>query len=239
MNSQFRPNKGPDRGPATQTPIRDPRIRLLLSLGLVMAVLFLMAATCSDPTGVDPIPGPPGTPTPCAVACPPPTGPVTGANAASTNFFSLYYFNPPWTEDTSNSNSSQLSLVRDTSYGQASAQFFASTVATGTSASQLLAKWTSQNLDPSKFSGFQDFGPILGAEIGFNSGAGEAYGAYADLPNAPNTPIFIQVMSSVKNTTGIIFVAVSPLDPSNPDPSDPVQVRSGSYDRLVNTVIWK
>jgi hypothetical protein len=214
---------------------------LLLSGCLALAVLFLMADSCtgSPGAGFNPIPGPGGTPTPCAITCPPPVAPVNGANAASTTFFSLYYFKPPWTEDSSNSNSNEITLYRDTDYGQVSAQFFAQSVTPGASAGGLLSTWTNQNLDPSKFTSFQDFGPILGAEIGFNAGAGEEYGGYADLPNAPNTPLFIQVLSSVKNSTGIIFVVISPLDPSNPDPSDQAQVLSGSYDHLINTVTWK
>lgn len=236
MNSLNRPS----RGTSTLGP-RTTAGKLILSIGLALTVLALMAESCGDTTGggVNPIPGPPGTPTPCAVSCPPPTGPVSGANPVSTNYFSMYYFNPPWTQDTQNSNSSTVSLVRNTNYGQVSAQFFASQVGAGTSASDLLSTWTQQHLDPNKFTAFQDTGPIQGAEIGFISGAGESYAAIADLPNAPNTPLFIQIMSAVKGTTGIIFAVVSPLDPSNPDPSDPVQVRAGSYDRLINTVVWK
>jgi hypothetical protein len=210
----------------------------LLSLGLVLTVMLLTAQSCLDDPSAGPIPQPPGTPTPCPVSCPPPTGPVDGATLITKTHYSFYYFTPPWTPDTSASDADTETLYRDTTYGQVSAQFFTATVASGTTAPQLLSSWSRQHLDPNKFTAFQDSGPILGAEIGYNGGAGETYEAIADLPNAPNTPLFIEIMTSVKGTTGIIFAVVSPLDPSHPDPSSPVQVRSGSYDRLINTLIW-
>ncbi len=213
----------------------------LLSLGLLLAVLLLTAQSCVQDPGAGPIPQPPGSPTPCTGPCPPsrpPVGPVTGANLVTKAHYSFYYFNPPWQEDSSSSDANTETLYRNTDYGQVSAQFFTVSVSDGTTASQLLSSWTQQHVDPNKFTAFQDSGPIVGAEIGYNAGAGETYEAIADLPNAPNTPLFIEVMSSVKGTTGIIFAVVSPLDPLRPDPNSPLQVRSGSYDRLINTLVW-
>jgi hypothetical protein len=220
----------------------NPTQQVLLSVVLVLAVLLLTAQSCVQDPGVGPIPQPPGSPTPCSGPCPPssgpPAGPVDGAHEITKTHYSFYYFNPPWTEDKSNSDANTESLYRDTDYGQVSAQFFTASVSNGTTASQLLSSWTQQHLDPNKFTAFQDSGPIAGAEIGYNAGAGETYEAIADLPNAPSTPLFIEVLSSVKGTTGIIFAVVSPLDPLNPDPNSPIQVRSGSYDRLINTLVW-
>jgi hypothetical protein len=215
-----------------------PGRQALLSLGLVLSVLLLTAQSCVDVT----VPEPPGTPTPCSGPCPPssspPVVPVNGANPVAKTHYKFYYFTPPWQPDASASDADTETLYRDTDYGQVSAQFYGVTVATDTTAPQLLSSWTQQHLDPNKFTAFQDLGPIQGAEIGYTAGAGETYGAYADLPNAPNTPLFIEIMASVQGTTGVIFAVVSPLDPSHPDPSDQAQVRSGSYDRLINTVVW-
>jgi hypothetical protein len=212
---------------------------VLVALGLALAVLAFSAQSCAD---VGPIPQPPGSPTPCPTGAvcspPPPVGPTSGANPVTKTHYSFYFFSPPWSEDKSNSTGENETLVRDTDYGQVSAQFFGVSVASGTTAAQLLASWTAQHLDPNKFTAFQDTGPVPGAEIGFNAGAGETYEAVADLPNAPNTPLFIQLLASVKGTTGVVFAVVSPLDPSNPDPNSPLQVRSGSYDHLINTLTW-
>ncbi len=218
-----------------------PSRRLLLSAGLALAVVLLSAQSCVQDPGAGPIPQPPGSPTPCSGPCPPsapPVGPVAGANLITKTRYRFYYFNPPWQPDTSNSSGDTETLVRDTDYGQVSAQFFGVSVADGTTAAQLLSSWTQQNLDPNKFTAFQESGAIPGAEIGYNAGAGDTYEAVADLTNAPNTPLFIEVLASVKGTTGIIFAVVSPLDPGNPDPNSPLQVRSGSYDRLINTLVW-
>jgi hypothetical protein len=54
--------------------------------------------------------------------------------------------------------------------------------------------------------------------------------------NAPDTPVFIEIMTSVQGTTGIVFVAVSPLDPNSPDPS---VVPNQDYDQMVNSVQWR
>lgn len=214
---------------------RANSIRLLGLLGLLVAVIFLQAESCADAGGT--LPTPPGTPTPCSFNCAPPVGSAAGLKPVDTDRFSFYYTDPPWKLESS--DKSTATLTRNTNYGQVTAQFFSGDVGAGTTADGLLAAWTQRNIDPNKFAALQDTGPILGAEIGYTSGAGHTYAAVADLPNAPNTPLYIQVMSAVKGTSGIIFVVVSPLDPANPDPSSPRQVRNGSYDRLVNTLVWR
>jgi hypothetical protein len=135
-------------------------------------------------------------------------------------------------------DSTSATLLHDSDYGQISAQFFAVSVRSGTSADALLSSWTRANLDTSQFAGLQDEGPVNGAEIGYVRGAGEQYAAVVNQPNAPNIPIFIQIMASTQGTSGIIFAAVSPLDPDKPDPTNPRQVRSNAYDQLVNSLSW-
>jgi hypothetical protein len=154
----------------------------------------------------------------------------------TTDHFSFYYPEPPWSVDSQDSTSA--TLLRDSDYGQISAQFFAVSVRPGVSAQELLSSWTRQNLDSSQFSGLRDDGPISGAEIGYVRGAGELYSAVVNQPNAPNVPIYIQIMASTQGTAGIVFAAVSPLDPLKPDPTNPRQVRSNAYDQLVNSLTW-
>ena len=154
----------------------------------------------------------------------------------STDHFSFYYSTPPWTVDSQDSTSA--TLLHDSDYGQISAQFFAVTVRSGTSADALLSSWTRANLDTNQFAGLQDEGPVNGAEIGYVRGAGEQYAAIVNQPNAPNIPIYIQILASTQGTSGIIFAAVSPLDPNKPDPTNPRQVRSNAYDQLVNSLTW-
>jgi hypothetical protein len=108
----------------------------------------------------------------------------------------------------------------------------------GTSGQSLLSAWTRANLNSSQLTGLQDDGPINGAEIGYVRGAGEAYNAVENQPNAPNVPIYIQILASTQGTAGIVFAAVSPLDPLKPDPTSPRQVRSSAYDQLINTLTW-
>jgi hypothetical protein len=155
----------------------------------------------------------------------------------STDHFSFYYPKPPWSVDSQDSNSA--TLLRDSDYGQISAQFFAVSVRPGVSAQELLSSWTRENLNSSQFSGLRDDGPINGAEIGYVRGAGEQYDAIVNQPNAPNVPIYIQIMASTQGTSGIVFAAVSPLDPLRPDPTSPRQVRSNAYDQLVNSLTWR
>jgi hypothetical protein len=129
-----------------------------------------------------------------------------------------------------------VTLAQDSPFGQVSAQMFGTRTAANVSAAALLSRWTQQHLDTSQFTSLQDTGPVTGAEIGYVPGAGETYQAVADLPSAPDTPLFIQLLSAVNGTTGVVFAVVSPLDPSNPDPST---ANSGAFDTLVNTLVWK
>jgi hypothetical protein len=205
------------------------RLPLLVSL----LAVALVAMACGAEGAL-----PPQQPaaTPCTSNCPPLVGYNSPMKLLATDRFSFYYSTPPWTVDSQDSASA--TLLHDSDYGQISAQFFAVTVRSGTSADALLSSWTRQNLDSSQFAGLQDEGPVNGAEIGYVHGAGEQYAAVVNQPNAPNVPIYIQIMASTQGTSGIVFAAVSPLDPIKPDPTNPRQVRSNAYDQLVNSLSW-
>jgi hypothetical protein len=224
----FRPHRG--------------HVRFLGLLGLLVLVVSLQAASCSGDTG-GVIPGPPATPTPCSLSCAPPVGPTTADKSLNTDTFTVYYDNPPWQVDQSNTNNTAVSLDLPTPYGGANAVFSGGSVLSGTTSGQLLASWVQGHIDPNKFTNFQDVGRINGAEIGYVPGAGESYAGFEDLPNAPNTPLYIQVVAAVKtkadnSANGIVFVVVTALDPSHPNPFSGRQVASGEYDRLLNKLVW-
>jgi hypothetical protein len=142
------------------------------------------------------------------------------------------YFDP-WSIDSSSGR--DVVLVAQTNLGQVSVEVASRTVSTGTTAAQLVNTAAQQLLDPNNYAGVQDAGPILGAEIGYVPGAGEAYSATTTDPNAPSTPVYLEVLASVRGGIGIIFAALSPLDPSTADPSG---APDQAYDQLVNSVEW-
>jgi hypothetical protein len=206
--------------------------RLPLLFGLLAVTLVAMACGVEGAL-------PPQQPasTPCVANCPPLVGYSSPMKLLATDHFSFYYSSPPWTVDSQDSTSA--TLLHDSDFGQISAQFFAVTVRSGASGQDLLSSWTRANLDSSQFAGLRDDGPVNGAEIGYVRGAGELYTAVANQPNAPNVPIYIQILASTQGTSGIVFAAVSPLNPLKPDPTSPRQVRSNAYDQLVNTLTWR
>jgi hypothetical protein len=206
--------------------------RLPLLFGLLAVALVAMACGAQGAL-------PPQQPasTPCVSNCPPLVGDTSPMKLLTTDHFTFYYPAPPWSVDSQDSNSA--TLLRDSDYGQISAQFFAVSVRPGVSAQELLSSWTRANLNSSQFAGLRDDGPINGAEIGYVRGAGEQYAALVNQPNAPNVPIYLQIMASTQGTSGIVFAAVSPLDPLKPDPTSPRQVRSNAYDQLVNSLTWQ
>jgi hypothetical protein len=213
--------------------MQSMRRRLPLLAGLLAMALVAMACGAGGAL-------PPQQPasTPCTTNCPPLVGYDSPMKPYSNSHFSFYYSTPPWSVDQENSDGDTVTLLHDSDYGQISAQFFAVSVRSGTSADALLDSWTRANLDTSQFAGLEDMGPVNGAEIGYVRGAGEQYAAVVNQPNAPNIPIYIQIMASTQGTSGIVFAAVSPLDPLRPDPTSPRQVRSHAYDQLVNTLTW-
>ncbi len=196
--------------------------------------MWLLAVAISlGACGLGAIPIPNATPTPCAGFCPPPAHAASTPHTVNERYFTFTYYDP-WSVQSSNSSGTQ--LVASTQFGDVTVVLQGEGVSRGTTAQQLVSQTAQQVLDPNQFTGAQDSGPIRGAEIGYVAGAGESYQAYSTQSNAPNVPVFIEIMSSVRGTTGITFVAVSPLDPNSPDPSI---VPNQDYDQMVNSVQWR
>lgn len=177
---------------------------------------------------------PPSAPPACTSNCPPPLRTDQGGHLVQTDHFDVWYFDP-YSLDSSDSTSA--TMVADDNYGTITVQFFSNSVANGLTARQLLDSFEQQNLDPNKFTGLQNTGAIRGAEIGYVAGAGDTFGATVDDPSAPNTPVFIEIMAATRGTTGIVFAAISPLDPQAPDPSQ--QTDAQGYDQMVNSLLWR
>ena len=137
------------------------RLPLLVSL----LAVALVAMACGAEGAL-----PPQQPaaTPCVSNCPPLVGYSSPMKLLTTDHFSFYYSSPPWSVDSQDSASA--TLLHDSDYGTISAQFFAVTVRSGTTADALLSSWTRQNLNSSQFAGLRDEGPVNGAEIGYVCG---------------------------------------------------------------------
>lgn len=180
------------------------------------------------------IPQPPAPPPACTANCPPPLRTDQGGHLVRTNHFDVWYFDP-YSLDSSDSTSA--TMVADDNYGTITVQFFSDSVPNGLTARQLLDSFEQQNLDPNKFVGLQNTGAIRGAEIGYVPGAGDTFGATVDDPSAPNTPVFIEIMAATRGTSGIVFAAISPLDPRAPDPSQ--QTDAQGYDQMINSLLWR
>jgi hypothetical protein len=208
--------------------MKTPRRRIPARLMVVPLVLLLSLMACdiaSLPSGGD-------VPTPCPGNCPPPERGNTKPHTFTGSRFRLTYFDP-WSVDSSNAQ--QVILVAQTDLGEISVQMGSKSVSPGTTAAQVLSSTAGRVRNSDQFSDVQDAGPILGAEIGYVAGAGEAYQAEANAPNAPSTPVYIEIMASVQGDTSMVLIALSPLDPLSQDPS---VIPSQSYDLLVNSVEW-
>ena len=193
-----------------------------------LVVLVFAACTLSSA-----LPAPNATPTPCASNCPPPQRSNSAPHTVTKSHFRLTYFDP-WS--VADSSTTGVTLAASTQFGDVTVLVQSVSVAAGTQANQLLNSTAQNQLDPNQFSGLQDNGPILGAEVGYVAGAGESYGGYTSQANAPNVPVYIEIMASVQGTVGITFTAVSPLDPNSPDPNI---VPNEEYDHIVNSVVWR
>lgn len=197
---------------------------------LLLAALALLGAllACSGP-----IPIAADTPTPCPANCPPPGRLASTPHIVNLRGFQFTYFDP-WSVDSSNASSA--TLVAQSQLGQISVLLESVSIQPGETSQQLLSHIVQSNLNGGQFNGAQDQGPINGAEIGYVAGSGEAYSATVSQGNAPDQPVYLDFMASVRGSTGIIFAALSPLDPNSPDPS---VVPNQDYDHLVNSVIWQ
>jgi hypothetical protein len=205
-----------------------------MSSHFIGRVLLLVAVLSLFGCGISVAPG--GTGGDCASAdCPPPARSANAAHAFQSSLFTFQYFDP-WQISSQDSNGAQVSAA--TQYGDLTVALTSTQVPAGTSAQSLLASAV-QNLDTSQLSGLQEQGPIYGAAIGYIGGAGTEYTAVSGQPGAPSVPVYLQIMASVRGTTGIVFIAASTLNPSGPDPADPRQVPNGEYDRMVNSVVWR
>lgn len=206
--------------------IRHRRIATRLMVMPLVLVLSLMACDFAS------LPSAGSMPTPCPGNCPPPERGNTKPHTFAGLHFRLTYFDP-WSVDSSNAQG--MILVAQTNLGAISVQVASKSVSPGTTAAQVLSATARSVMNSDQFADVHDAGPILGAEIGYVAGAGEAYQATATAPNAPSTPVYIEVMASVRGTTSIVLVALSPLDPASQDPS---VIPNQSYDLLVNSVEW-
>jgi len=128
-----------------------------------------------------------------------------------------------------------VTLVASTRFGDITVLVNSMDVPPGTTAAELLAETEQQTLNLSLYTNIQDNGVIRGSEIGYVDGAGESYQAQNIEPNAPYVPVYIQLMASVRSTTGLAFVAISPLDPNSPDTRI---VPDAEYDHIVNSIQW-
>lgn len=199
----------------------------LHGLMLSITALALALLACGGP-----IPVAENTPTPCVANCPPPGRLTSNDHTVQLRGFTFTYFDP-WSLDSSDSHSA--TLVAQSQLGQVSALLESVTVSPGETSQQLVQRAINDNINSGQFTGAQDEGPINGAEIGYVAGSGEAYAATVSQANAPDQPVYLDFMASVRGSTGIVFIALSPLDPNSPDPSI---VPNQDYDHLVNSVQW-
>lgn len=196
---------------------------------LLLVLVALSLGACSAAAG---IPVPDATPTPCPGNCPPPVRAASAGHSVQTSRFTLTYYDP-WS--IADQSASSVTLAAATQLGDVTATVASTAVRPGTTARQLLSKTANQTLSSSQIDGAQDTGSILGAEIGYIAGDGETFQAYSSQANAPSIPVYIEIMVSVRGTTGLTFVAVSPLDPNSPATS---VVPDAEYDHIVNSVVW-
>lgn len=192
-----------------------------------VAALALALLACGGP-----IPVAENTPTPCVANCPPPGRLTSNGHTVQLQGFTFTYFDP-WSLDSSDDHSA--TLVAQSQLGQVSALLESVTISPGETSQQLVRRAINDNINSGQFTGTQDEGPINGAEIGYVAGSGEAYAATVSQANAPAQPVYLDFMASVRGSTGIVFIALSPLDPNSPDPSI---VPNQDYDHLVNSVQW-
>ena len=198
------------------------------------AAAVLLAALCLSACDISAaLPIPAATPTPCSRNCPPPVR--TGgdvAHTATTSDFSLLYF-APWSVQARSPAS--VTLVAATDFGELTVVVSSQEVNLGTASSALLAEAEQRTLDPSQYTNIVDTGVIRGAEIGYVDGSGESFQAASLEPNAPDLPLYVQIMASVRGSTGLTFVAISPVEPNSPSGH---LTPDAEYDHIVNSIVW-
>jgi hypothetical protein len=199
---------------------------------IIAALLFAgISLGACDITAALPIPA--ATPTPCTGNCPPPVRAGSERlHTVETMHFTLIYFDP-W--QVQKSDQAGVTLLASTQFGDITTIVTSADVPAGTTGPGLLTQTEQQVLDPSLYTNIQDIGVIRGAEIGYVDGAGESYEAESLQPNAPDVPVYFQLMASVHGTVGLTFVAISPLNPNSPVAGF---VPNAEYDHIVNSIQW-
>jgi hypothetical protein len=175
------------------------------------------------------------TPTPCPANCPPPASISAAGHVLKLKGIEFTYFDP-WSVDTADSNATSATLVAQSQLGQVSVLIATVQAPAGTTSDQLLSQIVQNNINGGQFSDAQDEGPIHGAEIGYVPGSGEEYAAVVTQGNGPTEPVYLDFMAAISGSTGVVFAAVSPLDPNSPDPS---VVPNQDYDHMTNSVVWQ
>jgi hypothetical protein len=214
--------------------MRKPWVTTLISLIFVLVVL----GACEETGNVGPV-TPSPTPTPCGLRCAPPIRLPANAQTVQLSSFSVVYTSD-WgitNQDTSSVILEQRVTVQGQTLGIFDVKVASTSVPNGTSASQLLTS-VEQNFDTSQLAGIQDDGPIYGAEIGYTAGAGEIIQATLVQANAPSAPVFLEFMASTRNTTGLVFIAVSTINPAARNPARVLEAINGEFDQLANGVVW-
>jgi hypothetical protein len=194
----------------------------LLVVGICLGACDISAA----------LPVPAATPTACTADCPPPVRAGGQSHAVKTLHFSLLYFDP-WSIQKSAGES--VTLAASTSFGNITVMVNSVDVPVGTTGLGLLAQTEQAVLDPSLYTSIEDNGIIRGAEIGYVDGAGESFVAESLQPNAPDLPVYLEIMTSTRGTVGLTFVAISPLNPNSPNGDT---VSNAEYDQIVNSIQW-
>ena len=198
-----------------------------------LLVALLVVGVCLGACDISAaLPVPAATPTACTGNCPPPVRAGGQSHTVTTPHFSLLYFDP-WSIQSSTGEG--VTLAASTPFGNITVTVSSVNVPVGTTGLGLLAQTEQATLDPSFYSNTEDNGIIRGAEIGYVDGAGESFGAESLQPNAPDLPVYLQIMASVRGTVGLTFVAISPLNPNSPDGDI---VPNAEYDHIVNSIQW-
>ena len=194
----------------------------LLVVGICLGACDISAA----------LPIPAATPTACTRDCPPPARTGGHSHTVRALHFTLLYFDP-WSIQTSTGEG--VSLAASTAFGDVTVMVKSVDLPAGTTGPGLLAQTEQTILDPNLYSTIEDNGIIRGAEIGYVDGSGESFTAESLQPNAPDLPVYLQIMASVRGTVGLTFVAISPLNPNSPSGT---VVPDADYDHIVNSIQW-
>jgi hypothetical protein len=203
---------------------------------LAVLALALVGFACTTTTGpVGPVGGGP-TPSPCGLRCAPPARSAAAGHQFRNARFQLTYLDP-FQVTKQDDNGVILEYANQNTGNVFDVEFLGTDVKPGTTAQALLGSVAKQ-LNLGQLAGAQDLGPIYGAEIGYVAGAGDAIAGTEDLPNAPNSPVVIELMTSIKGASGLAFISVSTLNPNTQHPGALIGSLNSELDTFVNSVVW-